>query len=289
MRNTEDAWRAPWDDFPPAWASAWGDDPYGLWADFTVKGATQRMRWIEPSGPDGFWMGSPQKERDAIRDDYARECANRSEHEPRRESVETGFWLADTLCTLALWKAVTGENPSDFPDWLDATDRPVGNLSWDTVMDQFIGRFAEMSECSTSFRMLLPTEKQREYAARAGAITAYWWGDVPEDHLANWNEQHSGPTSVYRYPPNPWGLYDMHGNLWEWCADVRDPRLDVPEVWLYEDVRVVRGGSWVGHSGGARAACRGGWHRAYADQFRGFRFVLMPPSGLEAKPGGAGR
>jgi hypothetical protein len=111
-----DRWRAPVGDFPPPWASAWGDDRFGLWADLVINGVTQRMRWIEPSGPEGFLMGAPQAERDAIADKDVRKYANETEHEPRRVLMQQGFWLADTPCTQAFWLAVMGDNPSRFKD-----------------------------------------------------------------------------------------------------------------------------------------------------------------------------
>lgn len=94
------------------WASDSGEDTYGLWADLTVNGATQRMRWIPPTGPEGFWMGSPLAERNAIKDKDVREWANQREHAPRREIVEQGFWLADTPCTQAFWWAMADVAPA---------------------------------------------------------------------------------------------------------------------------------------------------------------------------------
>ena len=98
-----DRWRAPAGDFPPRWATAWGDDEFGLWADLTVGEVSQRMRWIEPTGPAGFWMGSPGAEREALTDKDLRDWAHRSEQEPLRVRVPEGFWLADTPCTQGLW------------------------------------------------------------------------------------------------------------------------------------------------------------------------------------------
>ncbi len=308
MWNAEDAWRAPIGDFPPPWASAWGDDPYGLWADLTVNGVTQRMRWIEPSGPEGFWMGSTKKERDAIKNKDARDRANQHEHEPRKERVEVGFWLADTPCTQAFWTAVVGEkprafwlavvgdNPSQFRDRPDAAERPVENVSWDDVKDQFIACFEQSPEWGTEDRLYLPSEVEWEYAARAGTRTAYWWGDAWDANRANVNvtgnrtsNDAESTTPVDRYPPNPWGLFDVHGNVLEWCADVWQPRRDAPEARPDENLRVVRGGSWFNRPDYVRAAFRHRWHRRDADQYRGFRFALRSPCGPEARGGGAGR
>ena len=277
MWPPEDAWRAPIGDFPPPWASAWGDDPYGLWADLTVRGATQRMRWIEPSGPEGFLMGDEQS--------YL-----------SREVVEDGFWLAVTPCTQAFWSAVVGENPSHFGDRPDAAERPVETVSWDAVMEQFIARFAATPDWGTGKKLCLPSEMEWEYAVRAGTRTAYWWGDAWDANRSNvdvtgkrtWDDPES-TTPVQRYPPNPWGLYDVHGNVWEWCSDVWRTRPDAPEARPDEDARVVRGGSWFDHPGDARAAFRRRRLSTFAFQHQGFRFALRSPGGPEARGGGARR
>ena len=150
MWLAEDAWRAPIGDFPPCWASAWGDDSYGLWADLAIDGISQRMRWIEPSGPEGFWMGASQAERNAIKGNAVRDLANQYEHEPRCVVVQEGFWLADTPCTQALWRAVTGENPSHFQVQPDAFERPVEQVSWNDVMNKFIAGFIATPEWGCS-------------------------------------------------------------------------------------------------------------------------------------------
>lgn len=289
MWPAEDEWRAPIGDFPPPWASTWGDDPYGLWADLTVNGATQRMRWIEPSGPEGFRMGSTKKERAAIKDNEVRDWANQYEHEPRNECIGAGFWLADTPCTQAFWTAVVDENPSHFSDRPDAAERPVENVTWDAVMNQFIARFAQSPDWGTEGRLCLPSEVEWEYAARAGTRTAYWWGDAPEDMRANWSRLREGTTPVKDNASNPWGLYDVHGNVWEWCSDVWYRRRGAPEALPEEQARVVRGGSWFSPPVLARAAYRYWWHRWIARQYQGFRFALRSPSGPEARGGGAGR
>ncbi|GAA4804875.1 formylglycine-generating enzyme family protein [Lysobacter hankyongensis] len=289
MWPAEDAWRAPIGDFPPPWASAWGDDPYGLWADLTVNGVTQRMRWIEPSGPEGFWMGSTKQERAAIENKDVRAWADKSEHAPRRERVAQGFWLADTPCTQAFWHAVTGTNPSYFKRGADAPKRPVENVSWVDVMAQFIARFAQHPDWGTGERLCLPTEVEWEYAARVGTRTAYWWGNQVDYRRANWNERHKRTTPVDRYPLNSCGLYDVHGNVWEWCSDAWGPRRDALGARSDEVFRVVRGGSWFNHPGSARAAYRLRRPGGGASWDLGFRFALKFPGGPEARGSGAGR
>lgn len=271
-----------------AWASASGKDDYGHWADLTVNGATQRMRWIPPTGPEGFWMGSLAAERAAIQDKEAREWANMAEHAPRREHVRMGLWLADTPCTQAFWQAVTGSNPSHFKTGADALQRPVENVSWDAVMDQFIARLAARPGWAQGETVCLPSEVEWEYAARAGTTRAYWWGDEWDAQRGNADDtglrdfdDAEGTSPVKRYRPNPWGLFDMHGNVWEWCEDVWCERRDAPEARPDADERVVRGGSWLYPPGCARAACRFGWVHWRWRRLQGFRFALRFPAGPE--------
>lgn len=288
-----DRWRAPVGDFPPPWASAWGDDRFGLWADLVINGVTQRMRWIEPSGDEGFSMGAPQTERDAITDKKVREHANRTEHEPRRVLVQQGFWLADTPCTQAFWQAVQGENPSQFKNVAQAATCPVEEVSWDDV-EGFLKRLKAESAWGIGDRAMLPTEVQWEYAARAGVSTAYWWGDTFDPAMANTNHDGSkkwdspeGTTPVKRYPANPWGLFDVHGNVLEWCTDPWRSRLDQPEAEPDDSTRVVRGGSWLPPPVVARSAYRYGWHRGDRLPRLGFRLALRSsspgPGGLTAR------
>ncbi|TDM09089.1 MAG: hypothetical protein C4K60_07050 [Ideonella sp. MAG2] len=286
MWPPDQAWRAPVGDFPPPWASAWGDDPYGLWADLTVNGITQRMRWIEPSGPEGFLMGAPQAERDAITDTDFRKRANERESEPTKTLIAEGFWLADTPCTQAIWQAVMGANPSDFKDKPDSAQRPVEQVNWEDVKKFFL-RFASSPEWGCEDRLGLPTEAQWEYATRAGSRTAYWWGDDANNAMANWADDQRGTTPVKRYPANPWGLFDVHGNVWEWCADPWRQRLDAQEVKSDQGACVVRGGSWVTRPERARSAFRNGGGRGHRNRYLGFRFALRSSShqGVEPQQG----
>lgn len=254
-----------------AWASASGKDDYGHWADLTVNDVTQLMRWIPPTGPAGFEMGDEKVGR-------------------TREIVATGFWLADTPCTQAFWQAVTGENPSRFKHGADAPQRPVESVSWDDVMNQFIPRLAERQAWGEGEGPCLPSEVEWEYAARAGTRTAYWWGDAWDATHGNVDvtgerglDDKEGTTPVKRYTPNPWGLYDVHGNVMEWCADVWRESRDVLDAGSDEDDRVVHGGSWFDPPDDARAAYRDGWFRRDAVRDLGFRFALRSSVGPEAR------
>lgn len=244
----------------PDWADEWGVDRYGLYAVMVMMGVRQRLRYITPGS---FLMGSPEGVGD-------------SDERPQHEVLLThGYWLADTPCTQALWTAVTGKNPSEFQHQLGTGNHPVENVSWDDVQN-FLERLTP--KLPAGCQPALPTEAQWEYAARAGTTTAYWWGNEPNDQRANWKEQHEGTTPVDRYPPNPWGFCDMHGNVWEWCSDylvdrsvepIRDPVGD-----RGSSVRAVRGGSWFHRSADARSACRDWGRRGDRDPDRGFRLSL---------------
>jgi sulfatase modifying factor 1 len=283
MWPLDQAWRAPVGDFPPSWASAWGDDLFGLWADLTVNGATQRMRWIEPSGPDGFLMGSTQKERNAIRDSDFLNWSDKHESAPTKVLIAQGFWMADTPCTQNFWLAVMGQNPSQFKNQPDAAMRPVEQDNW-VEIEKFVLRFAATPEWGCADRLSLPTESQWEYAARAGSSTAYWWGNEVNSAMANWNGEQGGTTPVKRYSANPWGLFDMHGNVWECCQSPWTQLLDDRLVRPDPDALAVRGGSWVDEPGLARSAFRFWMPRDGLDHFLGFRFALRTSSHQAAKP-----
>lgn len=258
-------------DFPPSWALAFGDDRFGLWAEFALGGVRQRMRWIAPGR---FWMGSPEDE-----------PKRHSDEGPRHEvAISQGFWLADTTCTQALWLALMGgPNPSEF-----ATDpeNPVEQVSWDDVQ-AFLARLVELLAAPAA----LPTEAEWEYACRAGKQEPFFWGGTVTTAQVNFNgnypynggakgESRERTVPVKALPANAWGLYQMHGNVWEWCADgIRDyaaaRALEVdPQGPLDGAQFAVRGGSWIYDAWRARSACRFAYARAYRFDFLGFRFAL---------------
>lgn len=233
-----------------------------------------RFRYLEPAT---YLQGSPQG------------TGHYNEHPQHSVTLSRGLWLAETPCTQGLWQAVMGKNPSDFTGSKDAIRRPVENVSWDDV-----GWFLQALQrlLPPGCEAVLPNESQWEYACRAGTRTQYWWGDEADDSRANWNKQHGGTTLVGNYPPNPWGLYDMHGNVLEWCADgwcdYTDSSARDPEGPGDGYERVVRGGSWLFRHADARAASRSKRPRWYAFRSVGFRFALRSPKAPEARPGGPG-
>jgi formylglycine-generating enzyme required for sulfatase activity len=267
MWSEVDRRRAPVGDFPPPWAARWGDDGHGLFADLRAGSVVQRMRWIEPGS---FLMGSPETE--------GRHWNRQGPQ--HRVTLSCGFWLADTPCTQGLWMAVMdGANPSHFANVRDAAERPVERVTWDDVQ----GFLARLTTTLPGGReAFLPTEAQWEYAARAGSRTAYFWGDVAEPGRANWNEEQGGTTAVKRYPCNPWGLYDIHGNVWEWCSGslykyVYGAVTDPPDSGDASE-RALRGGSWVFDAGRAHSAFRYDGPRGNGWYSSGFRFALRSTS-----------
>ena len=293
LKPMDDAYRFPI-PFPPPFASAWGDDAFGLWAGITLStqhgSATQRFRWIEPGT---FLMGSPEDE------------PERRDNEGPRHAVTLtqGFWLADSACTQALWQAVTGTNPSDFKG---DDQRPVEQVSWNDVQP-FLRKLEELL---TGCEAALPTEAEWEYACRAGTDTPFSFGAqiTPEQVNYDGNYPYAGggkglcrekTVPVKSLPPNAWGLHEMHGNVWEWCADgqrkydgqpQQDPTGPVPEEGK-DTPPAVRGGSWLNLARRARSACRYAFPPGNAFRDRGFRLCLrsIEPSQVSGPPGGRGR
>ncbi|OED39421.1 hypothetical protein AB833_15830 [Chromatiales bacterium (ex Bugula neritina AB1)] len=291
-------WRKyPPDNFPPSAAVSYGRDEYGLWYEFAVRGVVQKMRWIVPGE---FLMGSPGNE------------PEREEYE-RQHSVQLtqGFWLADTACTQALWTAVMNNNPSHFK----GESQPVETVSHDEVLEYC----QRLNELVPELSVGLPSEAQWEYACRAGSTTAFWWGDELLPEQANFkasNPYNNSPEGewqgktvpVITYPPNPWGLYQMHGNVWEWCLDGLRNYSDDAEVDpvgplagddpvgplagddpvgplagddpvgpLAGDDRVLRGGSWVNHGRWLRSAYRLANTPGTRNSHIGFRLAQSAP------------
>lgn len=261
----------------PLWANEWGRDRFGLYADLKLEAAKgnviQRFRWIEPGE---FLMGSPENE--------AERWSNREQQ--HSVTLTQGYWLADTAVTQALWLAVMGgKNPSRFTDDLQ---NPVEQVSWDEAQ-KFIGK---LNKLITGPNAQLPTEAQWEYACRAGTQTPFYFGAniSPEQVNHNGDSSYAGnEKGLYRektvpvksLPVNPWGLFEMHGNVWEWCQDawqenlgneqVTDPLTNGAEEGI---ARVLRGGSWVSDGWQVRSANRISGASDGFNHFIGFRLSL---------------
>jgi sulfatase modifying factor 1 len=297
------------DGEPPDWASGWGQDRFGVFVEFSLSGVTQRLRWIPPGR---FSMGSPKSE-------PGRWEAEGPQHEV---TVGHGCWLFDTPCTQALWQAVMGNNPSRFK----SPTRPVETVSFEHAQ----GFLSRINAQLPGLELVLPSEAQWEYACRAGtSVATYagemrilgernapvldaiaWYGgnsgvgfelDDGEDSSGWPEKQHAddrvGTRPVGMKAPNPWGLYDMLGNVWEWCADHWHNRYDgAPSdgsAWIDSGegaaYRVVRGGAWGVGARGVRAAFRFHYAPAYRRSNLGFRCArvqLVSSAALNAeRPG----
>lgn len=255
--------------FPVPWTSGvLPEDSFGVSLALSFGQAQQLFRWIPPGR---FVMGSPNDE------------AQRGISElPHEVCISRGYWLADTVCTQAFWLAVWPVNPSHFQD--DGRN-PVENVSWHDAQ----GFIAELNRRLPGLEARLPTEAEWEYACRAGTTTPFSFGSRISPELINYNGEYpydGGEPGVYRrrtvpvasLVANPWGLFEMHGNVWEWCADwygdysaqeQRDPRGPT-----YGKMRVLRGGTWSDPARYARSATRSRIEPAYRPRSTGFRLVL---------------
>ena len=228
----------------PSWASAWGEDRFGLWAELTIDKVVTRLRWIRP----GRFLFGVSKTEEA----FSWEIIGQ-----RRERVELGFWMFEAPCTQGLWEIIMGKNPSRFK----GKSRPVESISWNdcrTFLEKVNGR-------NNGLNLTLPSEVQWEYACRAGTRGPRYHADITE--IAWFSENSDQQTHpVKGKKANAWGLYDMLGNVLEWCEDkwdVKDDDVSAP--------RVIRGGGWANESRDLRAAYRCANHPDNAYGNLGFR------------------
>ncbi|WP_295436807.1 formylglycine-generating enzyme family protein, partial [uncultured Thiodictyon sp.] len=254
-------------------------DRLGLRLEIAIEGVPIGLRWVWPGS---FLMGSSESEK------------GRDADETRHEVILTrGLWLAETACTQALWEAVMGENPSH----AKGPQRPVEQVSWEQVQG-FIERLnaglaaslgasvdpaspdAAERSAQRTLRFRLPTEAEWEYACRAGTMTAYSFGDDFDPKLAN---NGSETVAVRSLPPNPWGFYEMHGNVWEWCqdwfGDYPTGAVVDPEGAASGEGRVLRGGGWALVALYLRSAFRFLYDPGLRSLNAGFRLALGPEPG----------
>lgn len=169
-----------------------------------------------------------------------------------RVRISRAFEMCKYQVTQAQWEAVMGNNPSHFK----GPDRPVERVSWDDTQE-FIKK---LNQNDSKYQYRLPTEAEWEYACRAGTAGNYA-GRI--DRMAWYGSGAGGETHpVGKKKPNKWGLYDMHGNVWEWCQDWYDrgyyaqsPDTD-PQGPTSGSARVTRGGGWYLRAMGCRSAGR---------------------------------
>ncbi len=183
-------------------------------------------------------------------------------------TISRPFYIGVYEVTQKLWKQIMGRNPSEFED----DRRPVENVSWNEVQ-KFIKKLSEKE----GIQYRLPTEAEWEFACRAGTKTEYSWGDEFNGEYAWYRENSGGKTQpVGQKKSNAWGLYDMTGNVYEWCVDsygdYSDGQLVDPEN-SGGTRRIGRGGSWNSSAEGCRSSNRGSNHPFRRFNVLGFRLV----------------
>jgi formylglycine-generating enzyme required for sulfatase activity len=232
--------------------------------------------------PGSFTMGSPNSEPDRYPDEGPQHLV----------IITRPFYLGTYPVTQRQYTAVMGENPSYFQEARGGgPDHPVERVSWSDAVE-FCRRLSELPEERAAGRVYrLPTEAEWEYACRAGTTTPFHYGEAFSSRLANFNGRYpyggaiKGPnleqtSRVGSYQPNGWGLYDLHGNVWEWCQDyygeryyAKSPRED-PQGPTTGVMRVVRGGSCCNIGRFCRSAYRFGVSPGNRDLDVGLRVVM---------------
>lgn len=208
---------------------------------------------------------------------------------PQHPVIVSPFLIGMFPVTQAQWQMVAAlpkvhndlcPNPARFK----SLDRPIERVSWYDAVE-FCARLSHRYGCT--YR--LPTEAEWEYACRAGTTTPFYFGETITPHLANYNGNYTygdAPKGVYRrettpvgmFPPNRFGLHDMHGNVWEWCADSwHDNYQGAPsngEAWIDdEQQRLLRGGAWNREPWMCRSTYRDRDYPTTRNKFIGFRIV----------------
>lgn len=260
--------------------ATWGtasSDANGVYADLSITtgfgSATQRFRLI-PAGK--FLMGSPRTE-------PGREPETEHSETQHEVTLTTPYWIADSECTQQQWQVVTNSNPSYFT--AGGLSLPVEQVSWNQVQT-FI---ATLNAAVPGVGVRLPTEAEWEYAARAGTTTPFslvtvstatinCWVDPLDPYIATGTTQ--GQTSLVKsLTANPWGLHDVHGNVWEWCSDRYEINLgksaDTDPTGPTSGVtRVLKGGSWGDYGRLNRSAARRQGSQTTTSGGIGFRLVI---------------
>jgi formylglycine-generating enzyme required for sulfatase activity len=246
--------------------------------------------------PEGsFKMGSLKEEEGRYEDES-----------PQHDVTVSSFFMGRTTVTQAQWQAVANlpkiqidlkSNPSQF----QGGDRPVERVRWEEAIE-----FCQRLSNHTNREYRLPSEAEWEYACRAGTTTPFHFGETIDAELVNYCAQDkkigdniysgkygSGQFGEYRqqttavglFPPNSFGLYDMHGNVWEWCQDswhdsyVNAPQDSTPWQEKESSNHVVRGGSWSSSPRYCRSACRFNYYYDLLN-YVGFRVVCCAPRTL---------
>jgi formylglycine-generating enzyme required for sulfatase activity len=216
-----------------------------------------------------FLMGSPLNE------------AKRYQNEGPQHQVQVpSFWMGKYPITQAQWQQIMGNNPSKF----QGNNRPVERVSWDDCV-----KFCQKLSQKLAKKVKLPSEAEWEYACRAGTTTPFHYGATLTSDLANYAANYTyayeakgtyikETMAVGQFPPNAFGLYDMHGQVWEWCADDwHEDYQGAPmdgSPWLSKNkIKVVRSGYYGSLPMSCRSASRNRDMQNYSSYYHGFRVV----------------
>ncbi|MEI6233876.1 MAG: SUMF1/EgtB/PvdO family nonheme iron enzyme [Planctomycetota bacterium] len=255
---------------------------YALWngtesvADYTKKNNLNETMTLDLNGvsleltliPAGsFVMGSA-----------AGEPGHQDDEAQHPITITQPFYMSKTETTQAQFKQITGNNPSAFED----LTLPVGRISWNAA-DEYCRQLAQ----KTARKVRLPTEAEWEYACRAGATTSYSTGASLNGSMANFNsggaEFRNAASQAGAFKPNAFGLYDMHGNVWEWCRDLYNPQYFSnspafdPGGPAEGERNVLRGGAYDSQAQNCRSACRKADKPSNLNTKYGFRIVVEIP------------
>ncbi len=256
--------------------------PAGAVKTLVIEDVAFSFRWAPPGK---FTMGSPETE-----------IYRRSDEILRDVTFDAGFWILATPVTQRQFMLTKKRNPAAFCSTgrhrsrvidLDTSDFPIENVSWFDAEKFSLKTSQKLRKAKEPFYFDLPTEPEWEYACRAGTSTPFAFGESLEgsanycDSDERWNAWQHGrphpkspprPTPVGSYPPNAWGIYDMHGNVDEWVGAERDD--ETLSEYDREEYRVFRGGSWFHPSSFARSASRVRTYPDIKSENIGFRVVL---------------
>jgi formylglycine-generating enzyme required for sulfatase activity/tRNA A-37 threonylcarbamoyl transferase component Bud32 len=216
-----------------------------------------------------FYMGSPENEE-----------GRHDSESPQHQVNVPSFFIGKYPLTQAQYEAIMGNNPAHFK----GNNLPVECVSWNDAV-----AFCQKLSQKTGKNYKLPSEAQWEYACRAGTTTPFYFGESITPYLVNYDGRYpyaNAPTGQYReqttdvgtFPPNAFGLYDMHGNVYEWCEDdwnenyINAP-IDGSALISRSDKKTLRGGSWGFDHEDCRSACRGSYRLSSDYNAFGFRVV----------------
>ena len=282
------------DAWLPCWNGQWLDFTHPVWQGFShkqqVKYARNYQLWFAKEKklkvkktlslrgvkftmvlvpPGHFWMGANQEE-----------VGSWGYERPRHKViVDYPFWISETEVTQQQWYSITKKKPWDRQRYSkDSPKSPANYVSWDEINRVFLPALGD--------NFFLPTEIQWEYACRAGTSSRFYWGEDPEykkiNRYAWYNENTELVSEKYPHPvakkrPNPWKLYDMSGNVWEWCLNRKQSYPLTAENMVLERGKKhsFRGGGWLFYNKFCRSATRGSTHPKKRYSYLGFRIVMI--------------